>query len=106
MPKLGSIVKGPSKSMGKQKQKNRKPDEVLLGENRLYKKQLKKLNQEIRRLQKEIAYNQNKNGTHRVIVKDEIEKCPDCGKGELNTLDIGIRKITRCSICDYQKVTK
>jgi predicted nucleic acid-binding Zn-ribbon protein len=92
--------------MGKQKQKNRRPDEALLGENRLYKKQLKKLNQEIRRLHKEIAYNQNKSGEPRITVKeDHIPKCPNCGKGDLLIMDLGNRRYNICHLCDYRERT-
>lgn len=90
--------------MGKLRRKNRKPDELLLGENRLQRKQIKKLQQEIRRLQKEINYNQNKNGEPKyTIKKKDNNECTECGKGELVVFDLGIRKYTICQLCKDRK---
>ena len=93
--------------MGKSKNLNRKPDEQLLGENRKLKSQIRSLQREVKEFQKQLGFNQNKDPNKKSSRKetDEVE-CLDCGKGSLITLDFGIRKITRCNICDYQKVTK
>jgi len=32
--------------------------------------------------------------------------CQDCGKGELKETSLGIRTLTTCSVCNYQKITK
>lgn len=93
--------------MGKSKNLNRKPDEMLLGENRLLKKQIRSLQREVKEFQKQLSYNQNKDSSIKKTRKEkDVNECTTCGKGELITLDFGIRKITRCSLCDYQKVTK
>ena len=89
-------------SMGKSKNKNRKPDEMLLGENRLYRKQVKKLQQEIKRLQKEAGYNQNKSPK----VKEQEEptpNCPDCARGFLSEVEFVGRIYVICPVCNYRK---
>lgn len=32
--------------------------------------------------------------------------CPECNKGTLEFIDLGIRKMLRCSKCKYRKVNK
>jgi len=88
--------------MGKSKQQNRKPDEELLGENRLYRKQIKKLQQEIRRLQKDQNYAQNKTSKS-IEVKEKEFDCKECGKSDLIVSDIGIRRYTICPLCNDRK---
>ena len=88
------------------KSKHRKSDEHLLGEVRTQRKQIKKLQQEIRRLQKELGYTQYKTNDNIYIEEVKIDQCSTCGKGVLTTLDLGIRKIVKCDTCTYKKVTK
>ena len=82
--------------MGKNKQRNRKPDEHLLGENRLQRKQIRKLQQEIKRLRNELGY-QDK--VDPIRMRKELPKCPSCGKGEPLLVDLGIRKYIICALC-------
>lgn len=92
--------------MGKNKQRNRKPDEQLLGENRLQRKQIRKLEQKIRSLEKELGYSQNKSSGPRVKVKENyIPKCPVCGKGDLIIMDLGNRRYNICHLCNYSERT-
>lgn len=92
--------------MGKSKNLNRKPDEILLGENRLLKKQVRSLQRELRESQKQLAYKQNNSTKETKRPVKIYDLCTNCGKGSLSTLDIGIRKIVSCNVCEYQKVTK
>lgn len=89
--------------MGKSKQQNRKPDEELLGENRLYRKQIRKLQQEIVKLRKELGYSQNKTIEEQSDKESKKEKCLECGKGDILIMDIGIRRYSYCTLCSDKK---
>jgi hypothetical protein len=88
--------------MGKNKQQNRKPDEQLLGENRLQRKQIKRLNQEIKRLEKLLGYRQNKIDDQEINEFEVLEPdCPECKIGFLKELELVGRKLKFC-ICGYR----
>ena len=92
--------------MGKNKQKNRKPDEQLLGENRLQRKQIRKLEQKIRSLEKELGYSQNKDTSKKYNKKQEVElepNCIECARGFLREISLVGRTFIVCSVCDYRK---
>jgi hypothetical protein len=63
-------------------------------------------------LEKELGWSQNKSLGKILIdgLKEAIEHdlncCPDCGKGVLKTSDLGIRRITTCTLCTYRKINK
>lgn len=90
------------------KSKHAKPDEFQKEQIRHLKKEVRRKDQEIRQLQKELGYSQNKDISKKQSKKQYFDEqdCTQCGKGSLITLDFGIRKITRCNLCDYQKVSK
>ena len=89
--------------MGKARQKNHKHDEFLLQQVRHYKKEIKRKDQEIRKLQKELGYGQNKMNS----IKEEVEDiksnpCDACGKGELREIIVVGRQIFTCDTCHFR----
>lgn len=88
--------------MGKTKQKNHRPDEFLKEQLRHLKKQIKRKDQKIRQLEKELGFNFSK--TEKETKKrEEDPKCPSCGKGDIELLDIGIRLYAICKLCKYRE---
>lgn len=73
-------------------------------------KEIKRLNQNIRQLEKQLGYDQYKSPKSQKATKNDVlDECPSCGKGTLKTNDYGVRKITTCSLrpdCNYKKVSK
>lgn len=41
-----------------------------------------------------------------VFERQDVTKCPECGKGTLETIDLKIRKMYRCDNCAYRVVKK
>lgn len=85
--------------MGKAKLKNHKQDEFLLQQVRHLKKELKRKDQTIKQLQKELNYKPS-------IVEREIEKlpkCDQCGKGFLKEVDFVGRLFVICNVCKFRK---
>ena len=75
---------------------------------------LRNLNSENRSLKRQLA-----RATKRPIVEELEEeedasldsvptgnRCPECFKGELTTVSLGVRMLTTCSNCKYRKATK
>ncbi len=92
------------------KSKHSKADEFMKEQIRHLTKELKRKDQEIRRLEKDLGYNQNKTEKTSKREKEiDLDTCNECGKGFLKVTDIGIRTITTCSLypdCKYRKVSK
>lgn len=90
--------------MGRQKQKNRKPDEHLLGENRQLKKELKHAHQEIRRLEKYLSWPEEKRSS-KANKRDEepIPNCPDCARGFLKEIELAGRNFVLCPVCNFRQ---
>lgn len=86
--------------MAKSKQRNHRPDEFLREQIRHLKKEIRRKDQRIRYLEKELGY-QNK--TEFVSLKKEPPKCPECAKGDMSLVDIGIRLYAVCSLCKYRE---
>lgn len=72
---------------------------------RQQKKEIKRLNQQIKVLERELGYGQNKSPKSR-IKEEDLDQCNQCGKGILKTSDYGVRKITTCSLCEFRKISK
>jgi len=96
--------------MSKNQKRHSKPDEFQKEQIRHLKKELRRKDQEIKQLQRELGYSQNKSPkSERKTKEPDLDLCPNCSKGYLKTSDIGIRKITTCSLypdCNYRKVSK
>lgn len=88
------------------KSKHSKPQEFEREQIRHLKKEVKRLNQTIRSLEKELGYGQNKSPKSSKIKEDDLDLCNQCGKGILKTADYGIRRITTCTLCPYRKTSK
>ena len=82
--------------MGKTKNQNHRRDEDLLGQLREAKKEIKRKDQRIRQLEKNLLFKEPKK--ERKSRKEE-PKCLECGKGELRIMDIGVRRFTICNLC-------
>lgn len=87
------------------KSKESKDEEYHKGIIRGLKKQLIKLQQENKRLLRELGYGQNKTEKPR-RTKEIEDECQSCGKGLIKVSDLGIRKIISCTLCDYRKIIK
>lgn len=88
--------------MGKTKLKNHKQDEDLQGILRGQKKQIKRLNQQIKLLEKQLGYRQNKSPDDLKPFELPEPDCPDCKLGYLKELVVVGRKITICGNCKYR----
>jgi len=36
----------------------------------------------------------------------KVEKCPECGKGTMQVIDLGIRRLIKCDTCGHRKTVK
>lgn len=95
------------------KSRERSEVELLRAENKRLTKQVKELQRTLGRLQKR---------SHRVEELEEIfqdlefdtvekyspktNKCPECLEGSLEDIDLGVRKMTKCTKCTYRKSNK
>lgn len=86
--------------MGKTKQKSHRPDEDLLGQLRELKKEIKRKDQRIRQLEKNVLFKESKNEKKS---RKEEPKCVACGKGDIVLLDIGIRLYAICQLCRHRE---
>ena len=83
------------------KQKHAKPEEHLLGIIRQQEKQIRRLRQRIKQLER---YENNN-------IKERPEKhkegnCPSCGKGILKEIELVGRIIDSCSLCGWRSKTR
>jgi hypothetical protein len=85
------------------KSKHAKPDEFQKEQIRHLKKELKRRDQKIRQLEKELGYSQNKDTSPRKEKQRDPELCSHCGKGELTVMDIGVRRYEICNLCKDRK---
>ena len=88
------------------KKKHGRPREFEKGQIRELKKRIRQQEQEIKQLQKELGYNQNRSKFPAKVKEKDLDQCESCGKGTLKVADLGIRTITTCTICPYRKVSK
>lgn len=90
--------------MGKTKQKNHKQEEFYLHQIRHLKKELKRKDQKIKQLEKDLGYSQNKaEKLSKSRQTPDYNTCPDCGKGIIKEMDLGVKIYEVCSLCDYRK---
>lgn len=82
---------------------------------------IKQLKSQVRNLKKELARQGKREHLHADLEeleqehlireeyedknKEEVNNCPDCGS-KLNFIDLGPRKMFKCSQCKYRKVKK
>lgn len=88
-------------TMGKAKQKTHKESEFLLQQVRHYKKEIKRANQRIKQLEKDLGYTQNKTEKTKKE-EDLLPNCEQCGKGFLKEIIVVNRKFNVCSLCAYR----
>jgi hypothetical protein len=87
------------------KSKDAKDDEYYKGIIRGQSKEIKRLNQKIKQLQKLLGYSQNHDGTKtkvKEVEKDEPD-CPDCARGYLKEMNLMNRQYIVCDVCSYRK---
>lgn len=87
--------------MVKKKKATHKFDEDNLGIIRGQKKQIKRLQQEIKRLEKLLGYRQNKVEDLKTFEYEEPD-CPECKNGYLKELVVVGRRLTICGNCKYR----
>jgi hypothetical protein len=90
------------------KRKNEENEEVekleqevrkLKSENRHLHKQLKKSN-------KKYKPQHNSSDLVEEEYESKIEACKECGKGNIKTTDLGVRKLMTCTVCTFRKTLK
>lgn len=93
------------------KQKERSETEYLRGV-------IKNQRSIIKHLQKEVGRNKKRQQQDDIIaeelLEDEFEerdiiadnRCPECHKGTIETVDLKVRKMVVCNSCNYRKVIK
>jgi len=81
------------------KTKHAKEEEFYKQIIRNNKKEIKRLSQRIRQLEKELGYQQNKTEEKSSKRKQDDSLCKNCGKGEIRIMDIGIRLYAICDLC-------
>lgn len=86
--------------MGKTKLQTHKQDEDNLGTIRAQKKQIKRLQQEVKRLEKQLGYRQNRINDSEEIEQQEPD-CPECKIGYLKELELVGRRLKFC-LCGYR----
>ncbi len=87
--------------MIKKKQSTHKYEEDNLGVIRAQKKQIKRLQQEVKRLEKLLGYKQNKIEDLKTFEYVEPD-CPECKVGYLKEIIILNRRIKSCGSCVYR----
>lgn len=93
-----SYVEKLEKELREEKAKNRQLIKRLRKLDKAYNRSIKEAEQEARdELEKEF---------HGHVEKEEVEKCPSCGKGRLLEINLGARIIKKCSQCPYRKTEK
>lgn len=72
----------------------------------------------IKHLQKEVGRSKKRQQQDELMAEELLEdefqeqdmisdnKCPECGKGTLETVDLKVRKMTVCNSCNYRKIRK
>lgn len=83
------------------KTKHAKEEEFYKQIIRNQKKELKRKDQKIRQLEKELGYNFSKSEKEKKKQEDNL--CNECGKGEVSLVDIGIRLYAICKICKHRE---
>jgi len=88
-----------------------------------HKSELEELREEVKNLRKLVKHQKRELGKTRRVAKnivmesgvdeddyvelpDNLDKCFQCGKGQIITSNLGIRMLESCSICNYRKITK
>lgn len=86
------------------KSKHAKPDEFQKEQIRHLKKELIRKDQEIRQLEKELGYSQNRDKNKpKYIEIDEKPDCPDCAKGFLKEVEFIGKIFIVCPLCNFRK---
>ncbi len=88
-----------------------------------HKSELEELREEVKTLRKLVKHQKRELGKTRRVAKavvlendcdeddyvelpDNLDKCMQCGKGQIITSNLGVRMLESCSICNYRKITK
>jgi predicted RNase H-like nuclease (RuvC/YqgF family) len=74
------------------------------------KREIKQLQETIKKLERELKneakVEKKEKATKTVEVKVPEGGCPECRKGKLKTIDLGVRTLVTCEECKYRKTTK
>lgn len=87
------------------KSKHAKQDEFHKEQIRHLKKEIKRKDQKIRQLEKELGYKQNKHSGSsfdEFLESEKIELCPECAKGSLREIIVVGRSIKTCDLCHHR----
>lgn len=95
------------------KSRERSEVEQLRAENKRLTKQVKELQRTLGRLHKQSHRVDELEDIFKEMEFDSIEKfspktnkCPECLEGNLEDIDLGVRKMTKCTKCTYRKSNK
>jgi len=88
--------------LGKARSKNHDADEYYKGQIR----ELKSINRRLERQLKEVLKHQSTKSKNDCKKESKENICQNCGKGILESVDLGIRIITSCPLCGYRESIK
>lgn len=83
------------------KNREAKSDEFYKSIIRNQKAEIKRLKQQIRRLEKDLMLNVYEK--EEIVEIDEIHRCSECAKGELRQIELVGRLFEVCNLCNYRK---
>lgn len=93
-------------TMARRKKENEDEIELLEQEIRALKSENRHLKKELKQSNK----NYKPDHTQSELLEEEYSnkkpKCTECGKGEIITTDLGVRKLIHCTICKFRKTIK
>jgi len=72
-------------------------------------KELKSLNRSLQRQLKTRQRKYKPDHNQEVIIKEDYDnktKCPKCGKGNKQIVELGPRQLVTCTVCDYKETIK
>ena len=92
--------------MSKTKNKERSEIELLRGRIRKLESLCRQLRKRNKQLEKKTHFHENIIGDFADTITPKGETCPECGKGQITTVDLKFLLIKSCSLCEYRKKIK
>lgn len=92
--------------MSKRKKEDGENLEKLEQEMRKLKSENRHLHKQLKRSNKKYKPEHNKDD---LLEEEHLEKnplCEQCGKGNIKSTDLGIRKLISCTVCTFRKTMK
>lgn len=99
----------PKLCMSRSRKRSTDELEQLRSENKELRSTIKSLERQIKKLNRELKNEFDVDDIIQEITEESKQthnKCTKCGKGKLNTTELGPRIIETCTQCDHRKVIK